>query len=113
MSRRKRSAWLRFTVTVRNGSGSGEYKSGETVTITADRRSGYTFEKWTVNSGNVTLAKETDSTTTFTMPAENVTVTATYRYNGGSGSGSGAALASSSRTRTVRCSVRLIRIRAS
>jgi uncharacterized repeat protein (TIGR02543 family) len=80
---------LRFTVTVRNGSGSGEYKSGETVTITADRRSGYTFEKWTVNSGNVTLAKETDSTTTFTMPAENVTVTATYRYNGGSGSGSG------------------------
>ena len=80
---------LRFTVTVRNGSGSGEYKSGETVTITADRRSGYTFEKWTVNSGNVTLAKETDCTTTFTMPAENVTVTATYRYNGGSGSGSG------------------------
>ena len=80
---------LRFTVTVRNGSGSGEYKSGETVTITADRRSGYTFEKWTVDSGNVTLAKETDSTTTFTMPAENVTVTATYRYNGGSGSGSG------------------------
>ena len=80
---------LRFTVTVRNGSGSGEYKSGETVTITADRRSGYTFEKWTVNSGNVTLSKETDSTTTFTMPAENVTVTATYRYNGGSGSGSG------------------------
>ena len=80
---------LRFTVTVRNGSGSGEYKSGETVTITADRRSGYTFEKWTVNSGNVTLSKETDSTTTFTMPAENVTVTATYRYNGGSGSSSG------------------------
>ena len=80
---------LRFTVTVRNGSGSGEYKSGETVTITADRRSGYTFEKWTVDSGNVTLAKETDSTTTFTMPAENVTVTAAYRYNGGSGSGSG------------------------
>ena len=80
---------LRFTVTVRNGSGSGEYKSGETVTITTDRRSGYTFEKWTVDSGNVTLAKETDSTTTFTMPAENVTVTATYRYNGGSGSGSG------------------------
>ena len=80
---------LRFTVTVRNGSGSGEYKSGETVTITADRRSGYTFEKWTVDSGNVTLAKETDNTTTFTMPAENVTVTATYRYNGGSGSGSG------------------------
>ena len=79
---------LRFTVTVRNGSGSGEYKSGETVTITADRRSGYTFEKWTVDSGNVTLSKETDSTTTFTMPAENVTVTATYRYNGGSGSGS-------------------------
>ena len=79
---------LRFTVTVRNGSGSGEYKSGETVTITADRRSGYTFEKWTVDSGNVTLSKETDSTTTFTMPAENVTVTASYRYNGGSGSGS-------------------------
>ena len=79
---------LRFTVTVRNGSGSGEYKSGETVTITADRRSGYTFEKWAVNSGNVTLAKETDSTTTFTMPTEDVTVTATYRYNGGSGSGS-------------------------
>lgn len=79
---------LHFTVTVHNGSGSGEYKSGETVTITADRRSGYTFEKWTVDSGNVTLAKETDSTTTFTMPAENVTVTATYRYNGGSGSGS-------------------------
>ncbi len=31
---------LRFTVTVRNGSSSGD-KSGETVTITADRRSSF------------------------------------------------------------------------
>ncbi len=83
----------KYTVAVNNGTGGGEYAVGATVTITANApASGQQFDKWTVNSGSVTLANAASSTTTFTMPAEAVSVTATYKTNteGGSGdSGSG------------------------
>ena len=70
----------KYTVTVSGGTGGGEYEAGTTVTITADDpASGKSFDKWVVNSGSVTLADSTNSTTTFTMPAGAVSVTATYK----------------------------------
>ena len=76
-----------YTVTVADGTGSGNYAVGATVTITANDRRGYTFTGW--SSGDVTFADATARTTTFIMPAKAVTVTANYRQNTSSGSGSG------------------------
>ena len=84
----------KYTVVVNNGTGGGEHKEGDTVTITADEPViGKQFDKWVVNSGSVTLADSTSSTTTFTMPAEAVSVSAAYKdkttTGGGDDSGSG------------------------
>lgn len=69
-----------YAVTVQNGTGAGDYKEGAIVTITANvPASGKQFDKWVVNSGNVTLTDATSSTMTFTMPAGAVSVTATYK----------------------------------
>lgn len=68
-----------YAVTVVNGSGSGSYAVGSTVTITANTPAeGMVFQKWTTESNGVTLASVSLSTTTFVMPANNVTVTANY-----------------------------------
>ena len=83
-----------YKVTVTNGTGSGNYAEGETVTITANAASdGEMFDKWEVVSGSITLADATSETTTFTMPAGEVSVKATYRsyitINLAAGEGSG------------------------
>lgn len=59
-------------------SGGGKYAEGDQVTITAIPNEGCEFKSWTVESGNVTLDDENQATTTFIMPANNVTVTATF-----------------------------------
>jgi Divergent InlB B-repeat domain/Fibronectin type III domain len=64
-----------FIVTVTNGTGDGNYYTGETVQITADAASNQRFTGWT---GNAAFANASSSTTTFTMPAADVFVTATY-----------------------------------
>lgn len=69
-----------YNVTVTYGTGDGNYSEGQTVTITADSRSGYTFTGWSSSDG-VTFANSTASTTTFVMPAKAVTVTANYSKN--------------------------------
>ena len=56
-----------YTLTVTNGTGDGSYSEGQSVTITADSRSGYTFTGWSSSDG-VTFTSTTASTTTFTMP---------------------------------------------
>ncbi len=71
------------TVTV-NGSyasttGAGEYEAGETVTIYAGSRIGYTFDGWT--SSDVTITNAGSKTATFVMPDHDVTVTATWDKN--------------------------------
>ena len=76
-----------FTVTVTNGTGSGSYAEGATVTITANDRSGYTLTGW--SSADVTFADAAAKTTTFTMPAKAVTVTPNYRQNSSGGDGGG------------------------
>ena len=54
--------------------------NGETITITADPApSGKEFDKWIIEEGTITLADANSSTTTFTMPDENVKVKATYK----------------------------------
>ncbi|MCL2173100.1 MAG: InlB B-repeat-containing protein [Candidatus Bathyarchaeota archaeon] len=89
-----------FTVTA-NGSfaevsGAGEYSAGATVTLNAGIRTGYAFSRWTVNSGSVSLSSTTGTTTTFTMPSNNVVITASwtavqysisYTLNGGYAAG--------------------------
>jgi len=81
-----------FTVTVVNShaspTGAGSYAADTVVTIHAGTRSGYTFTGWTVDGTDAVLASATNATTTFTMPARNVTVTANWQPindNGGNG----------------------------
>ncbi|WP_352408241.1 S-layer homology domain-containing protein [Lawsonibacter hominis] len=77
-------------VIVTGGSGSGLYAVDETVTITADSKSGYRFDHWEIVSGNVTLANANSAETTFTMSAENVELTAVYIPVSTSSGGGGA-----------------------
>lgn len=65
--------------------GAGQYAPGAPVSIHAGSRSNYNFTGWTTSDG-VTFANAGSATTTFTMPAKNVTVTANWTYSGGSGS---------------------------
>lgn len=67
------------TVRVENGSGSGVYTVGQTVTIQANApEQGYSFDHWEVVSGSATLANAAAETTTFPMPEEDVTLRAVY-----------------------------------
>ena len=67
-----------YTVTVNCGTGGGSYAAGATVNITAGAApKGKAFDKWTATG--VTLANPTSASTSFTMPANNVTLTATYK----------------------------------
>ena len=72
-----------YTVTV-NASGGGTATAdkttaaaGEAVTLTATPNSGYHFTGWTSSDG-VTFANASSESTTFTMPAGDVTVTAGF-----------------------------------
>ncbi len=76
----------KYKLTVNYGSGTGEYKAGETVTISAfaPDSSSKVFSKWTSNSTNLGFANATSSTTTIVMPESDVTVTANYKTRVGS-----------------------------
>ena len=74
-----------YTVTV-NGSyagnsGAGVYEAGDTVTINAGSRGGYTFKSWAVARGTATLANSKNATTSFKMPDMAVTITAVWTKN--------------------------------
>lgn len=71
----------KYKVTVNYGTGSGEYKAGDTVTISAlaPDTSSKVFSKWTTATSGVGFASATSATTTFIMPASDVTVTANYK----------------------------------
>lgn len=77
-----------YAISVTYGSADKQTASGgETITITADSRSGYTFTAWSSNDG-VTFTDKNAKTTTFTMPGKAVTVTANYSRNSGGDGGS-------------------------
>ena len=68
-----------FTVTVENGSGSGQYKTGVVVSIKADAApEGKVFDKW-VSGDDVEFVNAGSAETTFEMIGSDVTVTATYK----------------------------------
>lgn len=73
----KEAAPTTYKVTVRNGTGGGNYEEGATVTLTAGAApTGQMFDKWVVNGVVVDV---NSATTTFVMPAGNVTAEATYK----------------------------------
>ena len=66
-----------FSLTVKNGTGSGSYIENDTVTISAAVPSGQVFDKWT---GDIQFLDDPDSASAIvTMPGQNVTVTATFK----------------------------------
>ena len=52
---------------------------GETVTITAESRPGYVFDRWEVNNGDVAVFDKNAEKTTFVMPDKPVTAVAKYK----------------------------------
>jgi len=66
----------KFTVTVVNGIGGGEFEENTTITVMADIKTGKTFVGWSNGIGIV----DTEESYTFTVVSD-VTLTATYRDN--------------------------------
>jgi uncharacterized repeat protein (TIGR02543 family) len=79
-----------YSVSVSNSyaasSGAGNYRAGDSVTINAGTREGYTFSGWTVSEGSAILTQNA-ATTTFTMPARDVAFTATWTPTSGGNDG--------------------------
>ena len=69
------------TATVAAGTPITRAMEGVEVTITAQAPDGKHFVKWVVKAGGITLANETSATTTFTMPANDVTIEAEFAEN--------------------------------
>ena len=78
---------VQYGVTVTNGMayiGAGTMitkavEGTEVILIANAAPSGKVFDKWVVESGDITLADASSATTTFTMPADAVSVKATYK----------------------------------
>ena len=70
------------TATVAAGTTITRAMEGVEVTVTAQAPAGTHFVKWVVKAGGITLANETSATTTFIMPANDVTIEATYSDSG-------------------------------
>ncbi len=72
----------KYAVTVNDSyaaaSGEGSYSESDTVTINAGTRDGYAFSGWSSSSDDVVFANASSASTTFTMPAHDVTVTANW-----------------------------------
>ena len=75
-----------YEVTVIDGTGGGKYAEGETVSIKANDKSGYTFSGWTSDDG-VIFVNSAAKETSFVMPAKEVKVTANYSSNSSGSSG--------------------------
>ena len=69
------------TATVAAGTPITRAMEGVEVTVTAQAPAGTHFVKWVVKAGGITLANETSATTTFTMPANDVTIEAEIAEN--------------------------------
>ncbi|MBR5360588.1 MAG: hypothetical protein IK123_06835, partial [Lachnospiraceae bacterium] len=68
-----------YKLTVQDGSGSGNYEAGESVTIVANApASGKVFDKWSCDD-DILFVDATAMTTGFIMPSKNITVKALYK----------------------------------
>lgn len=75
-----------YTLTVKNGSGSGSYVAGSQPIIVAnDPAANQQFSSWSIDPANTTIASKVLSATVITMPEANVTVTANYTAKSASG----------------------------
>jgi uncharacterized protein (TIGR02145 family) len=76
-----------YLVTVEGGNGAtggGNYSERETITISAGTaEDGKKFKNWTASNGGVSFADANKATTTFKMPAGDVTVTAVFEGTSG------------------------------
>ena len=76
--------YINYNIGVTNGTASVDGSQistaiiNEEVTLTAAEIGGKVFDKWVAESGDVTFANANNATTTFTMPAGDVSVKATY-----------------------------------
>ena len=72
---------IQYAVTVNDGTANYEKcVSGAGVTLTANKApDGYEFDYWSVDTQNASLADAYSASTTFTMPAADVTVSAHYK----------------------------------
>ena len=94
---------VKYKVTIIDGSGDGNYSEGDTVTIIANKKSGYTFTGWSSGDG-VTFEDSKAETTTFKMPAKAVTVMANFSTNntGGIISGGGSFIGTTDSTAGIK-----------
>lgn len=68
-----------YTLTVKNGSGSGSYAAGASVIIIAnDPAASQKFSKWTTDETTLKLASTAVAATVLTMPEKDATVTANF-----------------------------------
>ena len=66
------------TVTVNGSTSPVSIEANSTVNLVATPSSGYRFTGWTSSNGDVAFADPSSASTTFTMPADDVTVTANF-----------------------------------
>ena len=79
-----------YTLTVRNGSGSGSYVAGsQPIVIANDPSATQEFSHWTIDPEDTKIASKVLTATVITMPERDVTVTAHYRARTSSSNGSG------------------------
>lgn len=78
-----------YTLTVRNGSGSGSYVVGAQVIVIADNPSNNSeFSGWTVEPSTAVVASKDAMGTVLIMPASNVVMTANYKSKTNTGNSS-------------------------
>lgn len=79
-----------YTLTVRNGSGSGSYGAGtQPIIIADDPATGMVFDYWSISPADTKIASKVLTATVVTMPAGDVTVTAHYKKGTGGSAVSG------------------------
>jgi len=106
-----------FTAIVEGGTGGGNFPVGATVNITATPPSGQRFARWEAVGTTILFGNLMSSTTSFTMPARDVTIRAIFEpiptftatVNGGTGDGSFAAGSAVSIRATAPVGYRFVR----
>lgn len=79
-----------YTLTVKNGSGSGSYAAGtQPIVVANDPAANQVFSNWTIDPADTKIASKTLSATVITMPEHDVTVTANYKAKPNTGGSDG------------------------
>ena len=79
-----------YTLTVKNGLGTGSFVAGANVVIKAQEAgTNQEFVSWTVDPSDTVITDKNVSAAIITMPAKNVTVTANFKAKSSNGSSSG------------------------